>query len=143
MDAAIFQEFANAIGDVSFCDASQGNLAFCNRELGVVFHNAEVSSFCNFKGMCNFGGLGNLGFTEVPELCNGSHGNIEQPRGFLAVVPGKLQNLRGFGIDGHGFSLCVIQTPDIASFLGVAPELFVSVAETHRIIENLFQQLPR
>lgn len=71
------------------------------------------------------------------------YGNIEQPRGFLAVVPGKLQNLRGFGIDGHGFSLCVIQTPDIASFLGVAPELFVSVAETHRIIENLFQQLPR
>ena len=79
MDAAIFQEFANAIGDVSFCDASQGNLAFCNRELGVVFHNAGVSIFCNFKSMCNFGGLRNLGFTKVPEFCNGSHGNIEQP----------------------------------------------------------------
>ena len=54
MDAAIFQEFANAIGDVSFCDASQGNLAFCNRELGVVFHNAEVSSFLQFQGHVQF-----------------------------------------------------------------------------------------
>lgn len=142
VDVAIFQELANLIGDVSLCDASQGNLAFWGRELGVVLHYAGVPGFCNFKGVCYFCWLGNLGFAEVPEFCDGSHGNIEQSCGFLAVVPGKLQNLCGFGIDGHGFPLCVVQAPDITSFSGVTPKLFVAVAETHRIIESIFQQLP-
>ena len=104
----------------------------------MIFHDAGVSRSGNLESELHFTWAGNSAFAEVPEFGNRSHGNIEQSCGFLAVVPGKLQNLCGFGVDGHGLPLRVIQAPDIASFSGVTPELFVVEAETHRVIENLF-----
>lgn len=104
----------------------------------MIFHDAGVSRSGNLESELHFTRAGNSAFAEVPEFGDRSHGNIEQPCGFLAVVPGKLQNLCGFGVDGHGFPLRVIQAPDIASFSGVAPELFVSIAEAYRVIESPF-----